>query len=94
VGAAGYSDVAVRDGVNAGEIEGPRMLVSGAPLGITGGRCDNNLLPAEYHYRAEGVAEGARAARAKVREAINEDSGLGRDDDANRAAAARWEWRT
>jgi imidazolonepropionase-like amidohydrolase len=70
VGASGYTDVAVRDGINDGEIEGPRMLVSGPPLGITGGHCDNNLLPSEYHNRAEGVADGPWAARAKVREVI------------------------
>jgi imidazolonepropionase-like amidohydrolase len=70
VGARGFSDVAVRDGINAGEIEGPRMLVSGPPLGITGGHCDENLLPFEFHYTAEGVADGPWAARAKVRETI------------------------
>jgi len=70
VGASGYTDVAVRDGINDGEIEGPRMLVSGPPLGITGGHCDNNLLPSEYHDKAEGVADGPWAARAKVREVI------------------------
>jgi imidazolonepropionase-like amidohydrolase len=70
VGADGYTDVAVRDGVNAGEIEGPRMLVSGPLLGITGGHCDNNLLPYEFHFKAEGVADGPWAARAKVREVI------------------------
>ena len=70
VGAAGFSDVAVRDGVNAGEIEGPRMLVSGPALGITGGHCDDNLLPSEYHHMSEGVADGPWAARAKVREVI------------------------
>ncbi len=70
VGAAGFSDVAVRDGVNAGEIEGPRMLVSGPALGITGGHCDDNLLPFEYHHVSEGVADGPWAARAKVREVI------------------------
>jgi len=43
---------------------------SGPPLGITGGHCDNNLLPFEYHYKAEGVADGPWAARAKVRETI------------------------
>src|SRR5581483_6448738 len=41
VGAAGYSDVALREGINAGEVEGPRMFVSGPALGITGGHCDN-----------------------------------------------------
>jgi imidazolonepropionase-like amidohydrolase len=70
VGANDFTDVAVRDGVNAGEIEGPRMLVSGPPLGITGGHCDDNLLPFEYHFRSEGVADGPWAARAKVREVV------------------------
>jgi imidazolonepropionase-like amidohydrolase len=70
VGASGYTDVAVRDGINDGEIEGPRMLVSGPPLGITGGHCDNNLLPSEFHFKDEGVADGPWAARAKVREVI------------------------
>src|SRR5262249_6974155 len=40
VDARGFSDVALRDGINAGEVVGPRMLVSGPALGITGGHCD------------------------------------------------------
>ncbi len=70
VGADGYSDVALRDAVNDGEIPGPRMLVSGPALGITGGHCDDNLLPFEYHHTELGVADGPWAARAKVREVI------------------------
>jgi imidazolonepropionase-like amidohydrolase len=70
VGAGGFSNVALRDGIDAGEVEGPRMRVSGPPLGITGGHCDENLLPSEFHHKAEGVADGPRAARAKVREVI------------------------
>ncbi len=70
VGASGFSDVAVRDGIDADEIEGPRMIISGPALGITGGHCDNNLLPYEYHHKDEGVADGPWAARAKVREVI------------------------
>ncbi len=49
VGARGYSDVALRDAINAGDVPGPRMLVSGPALSITGGHCDNDLLPYEYH---------------------------------------------
>jgi imidazolonepropionase-like amidohydrolase len=70
VGASGYTDVALRDGINDGDVEGPRMLVSGPPLGITGGHCDSNLLPYEFHFKAEGVADGPWAAREKVRETI------------------------
>lgn len=70
VGAHGFSDVALRDGINDGDVEGPRMLVSGPALGITGGHCDNNLLPSEFHHQAQGVADGPWAARAKVREVI------------------------
>jgi imidazolonepropionase-like amidohydrolase len=70
VGAEGYSDVALRDGIEAGDIDGPRMLVSGPALGITGGHCDNNLLAPEFHYTEPGVADGPWAARAKVREVV------------------------
>ena len=70
VGADGYSDVALRDGITAGEVPGPRLLVSGPALGITGGHCDNNLLAPEFHYKDNAVADGPWAARAKVREVI------------------------
>jgi imidazolonepropionase-like amidohydrolase len=70
VGADAYSDVALRDGVEAGDIDGPRMFVSGPALGITGGHCDNNLLAPEFHYSDPAVADGPWAARAKVREVI------------------------
>jgi imidazolonepropionase-like amidohydrolase len=70
VGAQGYSDVALRDAINAGDVIGPRMQVSGPPLGITGGHCDNSLLPFEFHYSAEGVADGPEAVVHRVREVI------------------------
>jgi len=70
VGAAGYADVALRDAINDGEIPGPRLRVAGPSLGITGGHCDNNLLPPDYGDRSEGVADGPWAVRAKVREVI------------------------
>jgi len=70
VGADGYSDVALRDAINDGDVPGPRMLVSGPPLGITGGHCDNDLLPYEFHSSADGVADGVEAVQHKVREVI------------------------
>jgi imidazolonepropionase-like amidohydrolase len=76
VGAEGYADVALRDAINEGEILGPRLLVSGPALGITGGHCDENLLPVEYQYRSTGVADGPWAVRAKVREVIKYGANL------------------
>jgi imidazolonepropionase-like amidohydrolase len=70
VGAKGFSDVALRDAINAGDVPGPRMLVSGPALGITGGHCDDNLLPFEFHASNEGVADGVEAVQHKVREVI------------------------
>jgi imidazolonepropionase-like amidohydrolase len=70
VGAADFTDVALRDAIDAGDVPGPRMLASGPPLSITGGHCDNNLLPFEYHATREGVADGIAAVQHKVRENI------------------------
>ena len=71
VGAGSFGDVALRDAINDGDIPGPRMLVSGPPIGITGGHCsDNNLLPPEYDVSGEGVADGPWAARTAVRRNI------------------------
>ena len=68
VGAVAYGDVALRDSIVDGEVAGPRMIVAGQSLGITGGHWDNNLLPAEYDFHAGGVADGPWAVRQKVRE--------------------------
>ena len=71
VGAGSFGDVALRDAINDGDIPGPRMLVSGPPIGITGGHCsDNNLLPPEYGITGDGVADGPWAARTAVRRNI------------------------
>jgi len=70
VGARGYSDVALRDAINAGDVPGPRMLVSGPALSITGGHCDNDLLPYEYHATSDGAADGIEQVQHKTREII------------------------
>ena len=68
VGAANYADVALRDAIAQNAIIGPTLLVSGPPLGITGGHCDSNVLPADYEFKAQGVADGPWEVRRKVRE--------------------------
>jgi imidazolonepropionase-like amidohydrolase len=76
VGARDFSDVALRDAINAGDVPGPRMLVSGPPLSISGGHCDNNMLPFDYHATEAGVADGIAAVQHKVRENIKYGSDL------------------
>ncbi len=70
VGAGGYSDIALRDAINAGDIPGPRIVASGPSLGITGGHCDDNYLPWEFHHKSDGVADGVEGVMAKTREVI------------------------
>ena len=68
LGAPGYSDIALMQAINDGEVPGPRIIPAGMALGITGGHCDNNLLPYEYDVTAGGVADGPWAVRQKVRQ--------------------------
>jgi len=68
--ADGYADIALRDAILAGDVAGPRILASGPALGITGGHCDSNLLAPQFHFFANGVADGVSAVMAKVREDV------------------------
>jgi imidazolonepropionase-like amidohydrolase len=70
VGAGGYADMALRDAIRAGDVQGPRMLVSGPALSITGGHGDENFLAPQYHATGSGVADGVDAVMAKTRENI------------------------
>jgi imidazolonepropionase-like amidohydrolase len=70
LGAGGFTDVDLRDAINAGQIAGPHMQVSGPPLGITGGHCDSNLLPISYHQVGDGVADGIAQVQHRVRQNI------------------------
>ena len=70
VAAEAFSDVALRDMINEGRLAGPRMLVSGPALSITGGHGDNNVLPWEYHASYDGVADGVDGVQHRVRENI------------------------
>ena len=68
VGASNYSDVALKQAIANQAVLGPTLLVSGPPLGITGGHCDNNTLPYDFKHGDDGVADGPWEIRKKVRE--------------------------
>jgi imidazolonepropionase-like amidohydrolase len=70
VGAKDYADIALRDAINDGDVIGPRIVASGPALGITGGHCDENLLPPAFHFHGDGVADGIEGVQHKVREVI------------------------
>ena len=70
LGARDYADIALRDAINDGDVVGPRIIASGPALGITGGHCDENLLPPAFHLEGDGVADGVEAVQHKVREVI------------------------
>ena len=70
LGARDYADIALRDAINNDDVIGPRVVASGPALGITGGHCDENLLPPSFHLQGDGVADGIEGVQHKVREVI------------------------
>ena len=65
-----YADVALRDAINAGWVEGPRMFVSGPVITMTGGHgAVGNWAPpgVEVQSGAMSVADGADGVRREVR---------------------------
>jgi imidazolonepropionase-like amidohydrolase len=66
LGAATYANISLRDAINAGRVEGPRVVASGPWLGVSGGTCDFNGI---------GV-RGAEAFRARVREDVKRSADL------------------
>jgi imidazolonepropionase-like amidohydrolase len=71
VGAADFVDVALRNAINDGLVEGPRMLVAAHALGSTGGHCDSSPFPPDRVKPAgprEGVCNGPEECRLAVRE--------------------------
>jgi imidazolonepropionase-like amidohydrolase len=70
LGSKTYGNIALRDAINDGIIDGPRIFAAGPPLGITGGHCDSTLLPREFGLKSPGAADGPWEVAAKVRENI------------------------
>jgi imidazolonepropionase-like amidohydrolase len=64
-----YTDVALRDAINRGEIAGPRMQVATLAIGSTGGHNEDveGLSPTVTIGGASGIADGVDAVRKLVR---------------------------
>jgi len=72
LGASDFVDVALRNAIDRGDIPGPRMFVSGPPLGATGGHADGTtgFSPWIDFHEIDGVADGVDAIRHRVRENV------------------------
>ncbi len=76
VGSMPFQAVDLRNAINAGEIEGPRMVASGPILSITGGHGDlNNYSPTVSvslypEHRNFSIADGPEQVRETVREQV------------------------
>ncbi|UPT62527.1 MAG: amidohydrolase family protein [Hyphomonadaceae bacterium JAD_PAG50586_4] len=68
-----YTDVALRDAINAGNVEGPRMYVSGAYITVSRGGGEVSALSPDVVIPDEfrrGVADSADQVRQRVRELL------------------------
>jgi imidazolonepropionase-like amidohydrolase len=68
VGASEFIDVALRNAINRGDVEGPRMLVATLALGSTGGHNDLSGFSPYLHFdHFSGIADGPAEIRKLVR---------------------------
>ena len=70
-----YVDVALRDAINQGIVEGPRLKVAGQGLTISGGHMDDIWAPEVTIAGRTGVADGPwglrRAARIQIKNGVD-----------------------
>lgn len=67
VGSGNYDDVALKQGIEAGYVPGPRIVPATYAVGATGGHCDSTEFPPSVHVDSPAVADGPEAIRAVVR---------------------------
>jgi len=72
VGADAFTDISLRNAINAGWVPGPRILGAGISFGISGGHCDGSSglqpdIPESKGGFETGAADGVEAVREMVR---------------------------
>ena len=72
VGADEFTDISLRNAINAGWVPGPRILGAGISFGISGGHCDGSSgyepdSPVSHGGFETGAADGVEAVREMVR---------------------------
>ncbi len=67
VGSADFGDVGLKQAIEGGYVQGPRIIPAGYAIGATGGHCDEGGLPPSMDRKGPSVVDSPQEARAKVR---------------------------
>lgn len=77
LGASNFVDIALKRAIDAGHIDGPRILAAGHGIGATGGHADISGFSPWLHYEGfDGIADGEDEIRKKVREQVKHGAGV------------------
>ncbi len=68
VGARHYDDVGLRQAIEKGFVEGPRMITATYAIGSTGGHCDSTFFPPSMAQKSPAVIDSPEAGRQMVRQ--------------------------
>lgn len=69
VGSGNWTDVGLKQAIEAGYVVGPRIVPAGHALGATGGHCDDTYLPPELQKdkKEEGIGDSPEELKYQVR---------------------------
>jgi imidazolonepropionase-like amidohydrolase len=68
VGADRYDDVGLQQAIEAGYVDGPRIIPAAYALGATGGHCDSTFFPPSMDQRSPAVIDSPDEGRRMVRQ--------------------------
>jgi imidazolonepropionase-like amidohydrolase len=68
VGSRNFDDVGLKQAIEAGYVEGPRIVPAGYAIGSTGGHCDSNAFPPSMKQKGDAVIDSPDEGRRRVRE--------------------------
>ncbi len=68
VGSDNYADVGLKQAVEEGWIDGPRIVPVAYALGATGGHCDETFLPPSFERKSPAMGDSPDELRKRVRE--------------------------
>jgi imidazolonepropionase-like amidohydrolase len=68
VGAHRYDDVGLRQAIDNGFVDGPRVITATYAIGSTGGHCDSTFFPPSMDQKSPAVIDTPEAGRQMVRQ--------------------------